>query len=278
MAMPTILTYVGNPSDYKKEGVKLHDQKAAAGQIQVGVLVDCSGSTEDVNEDIQHELHRMVDAMQRNVILKGVVQLLVMTYNHNCGEPLVNKPLEKVTQADIRLPKPAGATDTGAAVARMLQLMDQQKAAWRESGVPYFQPIMFLFTDGFPSAGNIAGEPASDRKARQNSVESNYRAAASSIQTRLGERKLLFAAGGFQRENGVSADMDKLSELTGGKYVYRIVNGGTGAGSDGINLDDFFNALVTMTCSTVQGSSIDTLDDLMLGEVFSRGKKQTGGK
>lgn len=277
MSMPTILTYVGNPDDSQKgEGVKLYDQKAAAGQIQVGVLVDCSGSTEDVYEYIQEELNRMVDAMQRNVILKGVVHLLVMTYNHECGEPLVDKPLEKVTKADIRLPKPAGATDTGAAVANMLQRMDKQKEKWKKAGVPYFQPIMFLLTDGYPDAGNISGETTAAREARKRIVDGNYQAAVKSIQTRIKEKKLLFAGGGFQRENGASANMEKLLELTGGENVYRIVDGG--AGGTAINLDAFFNALVTATCSTVQGSSLDTLDDLMLGEVLSRGKKQAGGK
>lgn len=274
MPMQTIFTYVGVPADEKKTGtgVILNDQRAAAGKVCVLIAVDRSRSTSDVYLDIQRELKRMVTAMQANVILKGVVTLIVVTYNHGY-EVLVNKPLGEVTQADLQLPQPAGATDTGKAVMELLKLADEKRDAWKRSQEPYFQPILFLLTDGYPDAGTIEGETASAREKRQSIVEGNYRAAADSIRTRLQNKKLLFAAGGFQKKDGPSADMKRLAELADDKHTFCIVNGGK---NGGIGLDEYFNALITMTSSTLQGTSFDTLDDQMLGEVFSRGK-QAGG-
>lgn len=245
-------------------------QKAAGARLCVGLLVDISKSTKDVRGDIQTMLCDTVQQMQGTLLLQNMVRLIVVCFNHTT-HVLVNEDLEAVTKEMLRLPEPNGATDTGGAILYMLQLMDKQKQKWKEEEkVAYLQPLLFLFTDGYPYAGTIPGEPQEQLEARQRKIAANYQAAAKEIKNREG-KKLTFVAGGFQSEDGESADMDKLRELTGQPEgtVFRLINAGTAAGSDTLTLESFFSKLRTMTNNTARNEQpVETPADDVYDEVM----------
>lgn len=82
-----------------------------------------------------------------------------------------------------------GGTPMGEAVERALDLLDARKAQYRQSGVPYYRPWMFLITDGAPT--------------------DEWKRAARAVADAEHRKQVAFYAVGVER-----ADMDLLGELS----------------------------------------------------------------
>lgn len=82
-----------------------------------------------------------------------------------------------------------GATPMGEAIERGLALLQARKAQYRESGIPYYRPWMFMLTDGSPT--------------------DKYKRAARAIAEAEQRKQIAFYAVGVEK-----ADMDTLSEIS----------------------------------------------------------------
>ncbi|MEX2534385.1 MAG: VWA domain-containing protein [Trueperaceae bacterium] len=81
-----------------------------------------------------------------------------------------------------------GSTPMGAAIGRGIELLTERKEMYKQAGVQYFRPWMFLITDGEPTDG--------------------WEAAAQQAKREDTQRGLVFFTVGVERAN-----MDKLSRI-----------------------------------------------------------------
>lgn len=90
--------------------------------------------------DFQNSLSRDLLALKR-------VEISVVTF----GPVRVAQPFTTVDR--LAMPALVADNDTpmGEAVTTALKLIEDRKASYRQAGVPYFRPWMFLLTDGIPT-------------------------------------------------------------------------------------------------------------------------------
>ena len=79
----------------------------------------------------------------------------------------------------------------GEAIAMGLDMVRDRKKAYRDNGIPYYRPWIFMITDGAPSP------------------DSPWRKAAQRVQSEMNAKALTFFAVGV-----TDADMQVLSEIT----------------------------------------------------------------
>lgn len=105
------------------------------------------------------------------------------------------------TADHLQLPQLAagGTTDMGAGLAQALSLLEERKAAYKRSGVDYYQPILVVMSDGAPNGDPRVLEDAVAR-----------------IQEALGQRRLTVVAVGM----GPDADMVMLDRLSRRQAVH----------------------------------------------------------
>lgn len=75
------------------------------------------------------------------------VELAVVTF----GPVQVRQDYVGAEHFQPPLLEPAGNTPMGAAVLRAIDLLTERKARYREAGVPFYRPWVFLITDGAPT-------------------------------------------------------------------------------------------------------------------------------
>jgi uncharacterized protein YegL len=85
----------------------------------------------------------------------------------------------------------------GAAVLQALEMVERRKALYKQTGIAYFRPWVFLITDGF----------ATDETSR----------AVAEVSRMEAENKVLFFAVGVE-----GADMDFLARLSGARPPLRL--------------------------------------------------------
>lgn len=231
------------------------------GHVPLVLLIDISGSTEDIRELINKCQKKMLQEMMKDVTLQGCVYLYILHFNGVC-EPVVEFELLDSLAARgaldddsdvLDIKESYGCTNTGRAIMTALQAVDSQKNEWRKTDNVY-QPLMFLLTDGYPDAGQGATEK--EKKA----VELAYRDAAEEIQRREkkddhGRAKITFAAAGVQRRNGCSANIPRLKELTRYESHVIVVTDDEGGSVDVAGLSEFFSMIYTATETTVNGET-----------------------
>jgi uncharacterized protein YegL len=89
----------------------------------------------------------------------------------------------------------SGDTPVGAAIERALNLLDERKALYRQNGVSYYRPWIFLITDGSPT--------------------DSWQSAAARVREGVASKKLAFFAVGVE-----NADMDKLGQISAGDPLH----------------------------------------------------------
>ncbi len=224
----------------------------------VALIIDRSSSTEDIREIINLSTKKLIQQLKDEMVLKGAVRLLVVTYGKTFETLVDFKPLEEVSENDLMIAQSHGATDTGKALLYTMNRLDEMKGVWKSEGKDYFQPIVFLLTDGYPDAGVGATQE------EINLVEESYQSAANMIKqkesaNRSERQKIVFVAAGLQRKNGASANMEKLRQLT--SYPDRILC--VSEDCQGMqNIDSFFILLKKTTIN--QGTDIqDIMGDIL---------------
>lgn len=223
-------------------------------KIDVFLIVDHSLSTMNIIDTINIAIKKMLVELRKSPYLSGVDKYLtVIQFNHHSEVIIETTLVENIDPNMINL-KSAGATDTGSAILKALNIGSKRYQYWREEGEESWHPLYFLFTDGYPDAGQEATYE------EEIAVNNAYRDAAIEIKRLENSGKLLFVAGGFcSRKSKNGANIEKLKELTTfEKHVIEIPD-------DRIEkLSKFFSDIIPITVIHTVTSSKSQLEDAFL--------------
>jgi uncharacterized protein YegL len=127
--------------------VRVNENNREPRQMLV-VLVDTSGSMSGDIADVSAGLEGLGAALARDTVARNRVEIVVVTFggavtvHGDFGEAAVFEPPSLTA---------AGDTPMAAALLRALELVDLKKRAYKEGGLDYHRPLIFLLTDGEPT-------------------------------------------------------------------------------------------------------------------------------
>lgn len=177
-------------------------------RIPVGILCDISSSMEDVRDIINSAMEKLILDLQKSENFKKSVDLLVVFFNGEVELKVNFEPLENVNVSSLKIERMYGYTNTGKALLEVERLLQEKKNEYKSNMIEYYQPKLFLLTDGYATAWQGAPDIEFVK------IQETYKLAADVIHRLESERKLSFAAAGIQRKKGPSANMTKLRELS----------------------------------------------------------------
>ena len=232
----------------REQGARIH--------LPVSLVIDKSASTERIRDTITTCTQNLIEKFREDIVLRGIVEVQIVYFSGQY-QPAEFHPLNEITPESLVMPKSFGTTNTGAALLYALRRLDEKKAEWQNAGEEYFQPYLFLLTDGYPTAGE--GAPPDVKE----DVRINYENAAKRIRKAESEdeKKLVFIAAGIHdEEGGYEADMEKLRELSA--HHERIIS--VKHGENWNSIEKFFDLMYEMT----GGMSDDTPPEVIIASCF----------
>lgn len=155
---------VRESSDDLMPGDELEDLEFADNpepRCPVLIIADCSGSMAG----------RAIDAMNRGVddlyqaivddeIARNRVEVALLSFS---TEARVERDFSTVGERRKTNMRAGGATNMHLAIQQGCDLLEARKEQYRSGGVPYFRPIMVLFSDGLPTSPRGEMEQANQR-------------------------------------------------------------------------------------------------------------------
>jgi len=113
------------------------------------LLLDISGSmTGAPIQALRIGLQSFVDDLVNNPVTLERVELALITFGSYAAIVRDFYPVHDFLVPDL---SPSGSTAMGAAVELALELIERRKQDYHNQGIPYYQPIILLFTDGEPT-------------------------------------------------------------------------------------------------------------------------------
>jgi uncharacterized protein YegL len=112
------------------------------------LLVDTSGSMRGDLPDVSAGLAALRAALARDAVARNRIELALVTFggavtaHGDFGEAAVFEPPVLAAEGD---------TPMAAALEQALDLLEAKKRAYKESGLDYYRPLVFLLTDGEPT-------------------------------------------------------------------------------------------------------------------------------
>ena len=175
--------------------VRVNENNREPRQMLV-VLVDTSRSMSGDIAEVSEGLRGLGAALARDTVARNRVELVVVTFG---GAVTVHGDFGEAAVFEPPALTAAGDTPMGAALLRALELVDLKKRAYKESGLDYHRPLVFLLTDGEPT--DVECWPEAVRRVRE--AEGSKKIALFSVGT---------ATAGFSR----------LMELSPGRTPLRL--------------------------------------------------------
>lgn len=114
----------------------------------LALLVDTSGSMAADLADVQAGLDALRAALAGDSVARNRVEVCVITFG---GQVTVHGDFGEAAVFEPPALAASGDTPMAAAVLQALDLLDEKKRAYRESGLDYYRPLIFLVTDGEPT-------------------------------------------------------------------------------------------------------------------------------
>lgn len=153
------------------------------------LVLDTSSSMggEPINQ-LNAGLQQFLQELQSDITAASRVELAVVTF----GEVVeVVQSFAPITEVNVPPLEINGRTPLGAALQQSIDLLQYRKQVYRNAGIPYYRPWIFLITDGAPTDGE------------------EWQIAAQRIQAEEARKGLSFFAVGVE-----GADMDVLNQIS----------------------------------------------------------------
>lgn len=112
------------------------------------LLVDTSGSMSTEIPEVAAGLDALRAALSRDVVARNRVELIVVTFG---GGVAVHGEFGEAAVFEPPAIAASGDTPMAAALVQALDLLEAKKRAYKESGLDYYRPMIFLVTDGEPT-------------------------------------------------------------------------------------------------------------------------------
>ena len=131
------------------EAVEFLDQQPRCACV---LLLDTSGSMYGSPiQELNAGLQTFRDELAKDDLAKKRVEVAVIEFNSG-----VNTVQDFVTAENFQPPtlSATGGTDMGAGIVKALDLIQERKQRYKDNGVTYYRPWVFLITDGYPGDWN----------------------------------------------------------------------------------------------------------------------------
>lgn len=154
------------------------------------LLLDTSTSMEgQAISSLNEGLQAFQQDLQEDALASRRVEIAIVTFGKNGHQVL--QDFATAGQFVAPVLEAGGNTPMGEAIELALDLVDARKKEYKANGVLYYQPWIFLITDGAPNPG------------------SPWKTAAQRVQSQLAAKALTFFGVGV-----AGADMQVLSQIT----------------------------------------------------------------
>ena len=129
------------------------------------LVVDCSDSMTQIMpgesrsplDELNAALDVLVSEIHKDSLSRRRIELSVVPYGTQIGDPTPFATIDSLVLPSL---EPMGITNTGAALTRALDNIEERKTKYKENGIAYYAPMMFLLSDGL-SMDDL--KPVSDR-------------------------------------------------------------------------------------------------------------------
>ena len=151
------------------------------------LLLDVSGSMRGPRiEQLNEGLRVLQQTLQEDDLASMRVEIAIVSFGH---EVRVEQDFVTAMQFEAKTLATQGLTPMGEAVNLALDMVSQRKDVYRQNGVPYYRPWLFLITDGAPT--------------------DDWQSAAQKIKAQEAQKSIAFFTVGVEE-----ADMNILGELS----------------------------------------------------------------
>jgi uncharacterized protein YegL len=195
-------------------------------RIACALLLDTSSSMtgEPINQ-LNQGFQLFCEEIKKDDLAKKRAEITVITFG---GTARVEIPFTEGRDLEPRTLVPSGGTPLGTALNLALDQLSQQKQAYREAGLEYYRPWLFVLTDGAPTDG------------------STFTAAAARVKQAEAARGVSVFCIGV----GPHANLDRLRDLSAQRVPVTL---------DGLSFGEFFGwlsaSLGAVSASNEFGSS-----------------------
>ena len=195
-------------------------------RIACALLLDTSGSMNgEPIEELNKGFALFCQEIKDDELAAKRAEIAVITFG---GQPQLIIPFTEGRDLAARTLTVAGATPLGQALNLALDELEQQKGAYREAGLEYYRPWLFVLTDGQPTDGET------------------FAAAAARVREAEAKRHVSVFGIGI----GSAANVNHLRELSAQREPLRL---------EGLSFREFFSwlsaSLGSASASTAFGSS-----------------------
>lgn len=138
----------------------------------LSIVLDCSdsmtqtfpGEPRTALESLNGGLDVLVSEIHKDALARRRIELSFLPYGTEIAEPTPFTTIDSIVLPTL---SPMGITNTGAALTKALDSLDERKATYNRNGVPYYQSMLILISDG------LAMDDLSPASERIKQMESN---------------------------------------------------------------------------------------------------------
>lgn len=112
------------------------------------LLLDTSDSMSNEISSLNEGLYRFREEVMDDKLARKRVDVSIIEFG---GKVRVNREFTSIEEFDPPELSASGGTPMGEAILRGIDLIEERKKEYRNRGVDYYRPFLFLFTDGRPT-------------------------------------------------------------------------------------------------------------------------------
>ena len=125
------------------------------------IIADCSGSMSGRPIDAMNQgVDDLYQAIIDDEIARNRVEVALMSFS---TEARVERDFSTATEQTKTSMRAGGATNMHLAIQQGCDLLEARKEQYRLGGVPYFRPIIVIFSDGLPTSPRSEMEQANQQ-------------------------------------------------------------------------------------------------------------------